>query len=611
MNSYIKEQAALIYKLMAESLKRKAEIEQLKEIVEGDYEVSKKACNEESVAPFGTINESYTICRVAKNSAFVALNDDFSQKPAEIGGFLIFNEKSSTRPISSYLLTRLEKEINLGRQFSKLVQRFDRTIRSPFNMKEKVKPTSRYISINIDYEARPIDTMIDAIKQFNSNFAYIIKKVSEPRNIPKYKNNYGHLGVFNPLCFTELFSNLGQSVELMQHMGTHHTHFYRSALESYSTGKFARKTMGSVEKSITEMIEIAKNFFDQDTLQSIYDFMPIEKIEYKDNDKSNPNFTVKFIDGFFAEGKTTTTHDHVVEFDTFIRGKISFLDDSLGDGRSLLTLDLSHYFDDQESHILKALFNDFINNTGYIMQAYRLYHLLRCRRLNEIKIDRSPLSRLYFRHITRGTCDMTISEIQQHYFYPLCLYFDAIQSLFIEPINVRYETDFIVNTMIDIAPDSNLKNLPSKSWRAQSCRAYERAAFPTLLSEKLARMNAYTLIMFQYTSCVNFVTNGIIGYQMKEDVKNSVITQLPRYKELVAKHISNMCADIVTIADFVHAEHFAGWMNAIYNRSYVTLEDKKEPETVSDKELEEAIREAAEDLSLLKKVKKMVKDYFV
>lgn len=583
MNKIITEQANLIYTLMSDAMKRKLELDDLKKKVMDDE--AKKLREKEEMCDLNNnyLEENYTLFDLKKSGVRVAVNDDFSTA-AEIGGFLVFSERSSSRPVSSALLHRLEREIMKNRSVtpnSALPNFFvDRTVRSPFNMKTKIKASSRYETGAIDFDKDILVNMMETIEKFVNNFDYIIQKCSNPGSTSKYKNFKDKIGMFNPICFTELNTNMKSSVDLMQHIGTHNCHFYRIGNDCWNYPKFSRKTLASIEKAVTQLIEIAKNYFDDATVLSIYEYIGEEKPLYS-NDDRNPNFVIRFIDGFFAEGKTTKIDRDINEFESFIRGNVSFIEtEDKNEGTTLLTID----YPEEHRVKYKKLVNSFLNAACHVMQSYKLYHLIRCRKDNEFMIDRSTLSRLYFNYTAGGgSSDEVISKnlVIKEMFAPLCLYSDMIQALFHNTVSVVYKTDLYVNTMIDVAHKP--KKLPERNWRCQSNRIFERSVFSDFEVEKQARIKAYIIIVHQLTSIMNFVCSGLIRYASGDVKIKKRVVQLPGYKTQIMKHMPNMTDDLITTSDYVSTNHFLGLLDAIYNKPIVVFDDKKEPEDVTGK----------------------------
>lgn len=562
---------------MAEAQKRKTEVDNLSELVKVECsEVKKNKDNEE--ASIMRENSQYTQMKFDMDRVAVAINDDFSNSVCncDVGGFLVFQEKNSLRPISTLYVNRLEKAVMKSRMQNGKLSRYDRTIRSPFNMATKPKDTSRYAPPSVNFNISPFDNMCFAIKKFNDNFNYILKKSAYPTHPDVNAKHKAHvdIGIFDPISYTEVFNGVAISQDLMQQVALQHISFIRSKSTAYM--KFARKTMASIEKAVCELINIAKDYFDNETVEAIYNYVGDEKPTYQHTEKFDPNFEIHFVDGFFAEGKTTQMGaGGIAEFEAFIRGKVSFLDDVDPEMSTLLTIKLEDKSQEEKKEY-RMMVNEFLNSACYVMQAYKLYYILRCRVTSEILIDRSPFSRTYFKLKASGEKMVSVDTLKWNLLAPLCLYYDAVQSLFSSPLNENvycvFKTFFMINTMIDVAHQP-LK-APSRNWRNQPSRFFERELFGRYDAEKGARVQAYMLICHQLTSACNFICDGLILYSRKEKGQDKfLLTQLPSFKWVVAKLIPDNSSDLVIKSDFVHTEVFQSLLNSVYNKAIIRFDD--------------------------------------
>jgi len=141
------------------------------------------------------------------------------------------------------------------------------------------------------------------ITTFNDAFDYVSQKTLLPTNFAKY-NNCGvpksRIGVFNANCYSKI-RTVQDSLNVMQNIGEHYCSFdrYDTSIQS----KFCNKTKSSVEKLMGLLLRIVRNFYDEQVHDNIVEYLG--STEANDSHRIYNKFTIKFIEGFFGEGKTT------------------------------------------------------------------------------------------------------------------------------------------------------------------------------------------------------------------------------------------------------------------------------------------------------------------
>jgi len=404
------------------------------------------------------------------------------------------------------------------------------------------------------------------IKRFNEAYEYVQNKCIDPETIIKYANR--RVGIFNPVSYSTIYDET-VSTNVMQEVGNHFLSFDR-----YDTIRdigFSFKTLESVCKLYRMIITIAEEYYnfildsDFESTQEVFDDY-IGGGEPNDSTEIPNRFHIHFFDGFFAEGKSQRINEWkekneavVEEFEYFIRGT------TVIDDKDILS-------NPKVSKEDKLIFDKFINRTAVVLTALKIWNITRHNLYtkttpeNTIHIDRGMFSRLYFQHIG---VEPKVSEMFADFYGPLCMYYDVIQSVFVDSpqsmdaplVKLRFQHTFLVNSMKDNDHD----------WRQNQpdLRDMEFLLYPNRTVEKQQRMIAYKEIIYTYPSLINTLTMCAV-IENEEKTEFQFVAQMSELEKLTNPEVP--LGYLGMIAEFINVNSFQNRLEKIFDVTDVTTD---------------------------------------
>ena len=472
-------------------------------------------------------------------------------------GFLIFPECNSNLPASTKLCRIIQKHLYNSVPVVRAPKRDN-----PFEKISQgmLKPhlvngelvRSRYHLRMIQNETTIRQDFLEAILHFSENVAYVYEKSMCPSKFKKYESSQKGVGIFDAMSCVEMYTQK-QAFQLMDIVG-HHTCTFNRYLTDENV--FPLKTLKSIQKCMTHLLAITNVFFNSETTTSMYayinatDDIPFPRV------MTSGKVDVIFFEGYFAEGKSTFCKNQIEEYEGFIRGVPTFSQESF----------LEIQWSPEESRIV----NKFLNASAIIMQVFKIYNVFRCHNLDCIHIDRSVFSRFYFshfRHIQDHTLkveQIDFAEVVRLFFGPLVLIQDMIQCNFKSRINVKFTTQFVVNTMKDNAHGK----VPITNWRFDQQREFERKFLgdrenPDIEKEKSFRRAVYENIFYELPSLFNFLVHGSIK---PTGIENNVMSLGVDFDNHIKAYIT-AAEEIEIISDRVSPPAFKSFFDRIYPRN--------------------------------------------